>query len=90
MHKENISPEQLAWKTRGTKFCELLQRVGLKAWILRSQSLVRIEPRGHCAAPGDKAGKQPSDRQHGSRDLKNTWGIQCGYYSIFLKHIPES
>ena len=48
--------------------------------VLKISRLAGIEPKGHCAAPREKAGKQPRGRQCGNSDLKNAWGSLSGYY----------
>ena len=48
-----------------------------------------IEPEGHCAALGEKSGKQPEDIQHGNSNLKNALGTQWGGYSLISERSPR-
>jgi len=51
--------------------------------------LTGIEPRGHCAVPGEKAGNNLGGRYNGNRELKCAWSIQWGDYLLLSEHIPE-
>ena len=58
---------------------------GLKPGVLKAD-LAQGEPRGHCTALGEKAGKQPKDIQYGSRDLKSAGAqsrdVICSSWSL--------
>ena len=90
VHRENKSPQQLAWKARGNKFYEFPQQVGLKAWSFKGHYVWLGESlEGIGAALGEEAGKHLADIQHGNRDMKSTWGTQWGGYLLILEHFPE-
>ena len=59
MNMENISPKPLAWEMRGVNFMSSCNQPSLKPRVLKVSRLDWDEARGHCTAPGEKAGKQP-------------------------------
>ena len=78
-HGEDKSPEQLAWKVRGAKFCDFLPPVGLKSWSFKAHWAwfwKNLEDPGLFLKK--KQGKPTSDMQHGVSDLNSAWGTQWG------------
>lgn len=80
MHEVNKSPEQMAWKARGTEFHEFWQPAGL--------GLDRAE-RALGLLLGRRQGKQHTDIQCGNSVLKSSWGTQWRGYLLILDHVPE-